>query len=81
MELEKILKYSPVEIIVIIPETGRPKSAQTVSAKKNPTNPETKMALRQKMESFGMFLQINETKKPTITPSNVPPTVKLILSR
>lgn len=73
----KLLRNNPIEISVIIPEIAYPIFAKTVSAKKNPINPETKVALVHNKELLKTFLVKRATRIPTAMPSNKPPKVKL----
>lgn len=74
----KLLKKSPIAIKVIIPEIANPASAITVSAMKNPINPETNVALIHNWVSLNTFLVKNATTMAVTMPTNNPPPVRLL---
>ena len=79
LDLAKLLKNSPIEIKVIIPEIAYPICSSTVSAIKKPMNPDTKVALVHNKALLNTFFVKSATTTPTTSPSNRPPKVKLPL--
>ena len=79
-DFAKLLRNSPIEIKVIIPEMAYPMLASTVSAMKNPMNPDTKVAVVHNKALLKTFLVNKATTMPTTSPRSNPPKVKLRLT-